>query len=332
MSWTLVPIKNYSQFKSQWDMLNTSTYNTPLMESDFIEPLLNHFSAGNEQLAIYGDTNSPDAMAIIEKKKLGRWSTFQPSQAPIGCWLQKDTLSAGELSSSLLKSLPGIKLSFSIFQQDPDLLDRPDNNSGLSTFDYIETAWIDVEGIFDEYWNERSKNTRQNLRRQGNRLVREEIETRLEVITDVEKLKKCIEDYSQLESAGWKNEINTAISMNNSQGRFYLEMLTNFFNTGKGVIFKYWYNDTLTATDLCIFNAGSLIFLKTTYDESIKTTSPAMLMHKDAFEFCFNEKLTKKIEFYGKVMDWHTKFTKNSRTLYHTSCYFGLTKLVKKII
>jgi len=60
-----------------------------------------------------------------------------------------------------------------------------------------------------------------------------------------------------------------------------------------------------------------LIILKTTYDETITTSSPAMLMRQDAFEFIFSNQLVEKIEFYGKVMDWHTKWSEEIRILYH---------------
>ena len=83
------------------------------------------------------------------------------------------------------------------------------------------------------------------------------------------------------------------------------------------MIFQYHYNEELVATDLCICSGGSFIILKTTYDERIKTTSPAILMRQDEFKHVLDNKLAKKVEFYGKLMDWHTKWSDEVRTMYH---------------
>ena len=328
MTWTLLPITQFTAYKSQWDILNNQTSNTPLLETDFIEPLLKHFSSGKELLAIYGDPSAPDAMAIIEKPKFGRWSTFQPSQAPIGCWLQKLDIDTEALTKSMLKALPGIKLIFSITQQDPALLPRPSESKALSTLDYIETAQVPVKGTFEEYWAQRGKNLRQNMRRQRNKLAREEITPTLKVIDTAAEIGESIKAYGKLESAGWKNEGNTAVNINNAQGRFYKELLERYCVKNCGVVFQFYYNDNLVATDLCINNSEYLIILKTTYDETINTTSPAILMKQDSFSYIFENKLANNIEFYGKVMTWHTKWSDSARAMYHINHYAKLLQAI----
>ena len=84
-------------------------------------------------------------------------------------------------------------------------------------------------------------------------------------------------------------------------------------------MFQYLYNNELVATDLCICSKGSFIILKTTYDERIKTTSPAILMRQDEFRHVLDNKLAQRVEFYGKVMDWHTKWSDEIRTMYHVN-------------
>jgi hypothetical protein len=63
-----------------------------------------------------------------------------------------------------------------------------------------------------------------------------------------------------------------------------------------------------------------LAILKTTYDENYKSLSPASLLHQDAFRQVFDEGRVRRIEFYGKVMEWHTRWTDNARMLYHVNC------------
>ncbi len=61
--------------------------------------------------------------------------------------------------------------------------------------------------------------------------------------------------------------------------------------------------------------------LKTTYDESYKALSPSSLLREDAFRRIFAEGRVKRIEFYGRVMEWHTRWTDRKRVLYHANYY-----------
>ncbi|MBL4584186.1 MAG: GNAT family N-acetyltransferase [Pseudomonadales bacterium] len=321
MDWTLYPIDKFDAHREQWDRLNQTSFNAPTLNSAFISPSLKYFSTGKEKLALYGDPANPSAAAIIQKNKFGSWSTFQPSQNPLGAWLQDQTLDFTTITEKLIQRIPGICLVFGVTQQDPSLQERPQPNKTINTIDYIQTARIALDGNFDDYWSKRGKNLRQNLRRQGNRLERENTQVTLKCLIKVEEVISAVEAYGTLESAGWKNDSGTAIGIHNDQGRFYTDMLENFCAKDQGRIYQYWYNERLVATDLCITGGDAIIILKTTYDETIKTSSPAMLMRKDSFESLFSEPDLKLIEFYGEVMDWHTKWSADIRTMHHANIY-----------
>jgi Acetyltransferase (GNAT) domain len=323
MSWTLYSVRDFPRFRDAWDVLNGRTANSVLLDGRFIEPLINHFGTGKELLAVHSGEAGIDCAAILCKIGGGRWTTFQPSQAPLGCWLQHSGTSTASLCASLRKKLPGMVLLLGLTQQDPDILPRPNGNDGLVTLDYIDTARITIECSFEEYWAGRGKNLRQGLRRQRNRLAREDVSTKLVKITDVSAIEEAVTAYGRLESASWKSGKNTAISIDNDQGQFYCEMLQNFAREGQAVIYQYWYNDLLAVTDLCLQGMGTLIVLKTTYDESIQTTSPANLMRQEAFEGIFDAKVVQRIEFYGRVMDWHTKWSNEIRTIFHVNSYIN---------
>ena len=317
MNWHLYPLAEFKQYSESWDRINKQGVNTPLLSSDFVNPLLDYFSSSNDKLAIHGDSQNPDAMAVITKAKFGVWETLQPSQSPLGLWLQDKTISTASLLSQLRKDLPFPTLLIGVTQQDPDLLSRPEKAKGLSTLDYIKTARVTLNGSFQDYWGRRGKNLRQNLNRQRNRLEREGVQVTLKTLTEADDIAQAIVEYGRLESAGWKNAGGTAIHIDNNQGKFYRDMLINFCRHQDALVFQYYYGDKLVATDLCIKDTHSLIILKTTYDETITTSSPAMLMRQEAFEYIFDNQLVEKIEFYGKVMDWHTKWSEEIRTMYH---------------
>ncbi len=321
MSWQLLSVESFNQYRREWDNLNLSSARSPVLETRFIKPLLNEFGTGAEYLAIFGAKNDPDAIVLLQYGRRGYWETFQPSQAPLGAFMRKKGTDICTLLASLVRVLPGYALGIGITQQDPDIEPRPNKNKNTSTLDYIQTARITIDSNFDQYWAARGKNLRQNLKRQRNRIMREGIETRLETINDPKDVAQAIVDYGNLESSGWKAQFGTAIHADNAQGRCYRAILEDYCISGDGRIYKYWYNNNLVAVDLCITGNDCLVILKTTYDETQKTSSPTLLMRQDSFRELFRRREFKRIEFYGKVMDWHTKWTDEIRLMFHINYY-----------
>jgi hypothetical protein len=77
----------------------------------------------------------------------------------------------------------------------------------------------------------------------------------------------------------------------------------------------------VAASDLCLVRNGMLVVLKTTYDETLKPLSPALLLREDELQWIFAQGNIHVVEFYGRVMDWHRKLTDDVRTMYHLNCY-----------
>jgi hypothetical protein len=62
--------------------------------------------------------------------------------------------------------------------------------------------------------------------------------------------------------------------------------------------------------------------LKTAYDESIGNgLSPALLMREEATRAIFGAGRVARIEFYGRVMEWHLRWTDEVRVMYHLNAY-----------
>jgi len=325
MSWWLHPMpapQALQALRHDWDRLNRENADTPLLSTMFILPLLAHFATGKEVLACCGSSGRLRAMLVLSPQGQGRWQTFQPSQAPLGaCVHQRDLDWIGSLDD-LLPRLPGFASLLGVTQQDPDLEERPADTVSMRTLDYIRTARITLKGNFEEYWEARGKNLKLNLKKQRNRLAREGIATQLQIDTAANSVGQGITDYGRLESTGWKGEGGTAVHPDNAQGRFYRQLLENFCRTGKGRIYRYWYNNKIVAMDLCIEGSGSLIVLKTAYDETAAgSTSPALLMRQEAVALVFSEPQLLRIEFYGRVLEWHTRWTEEVRTMFHCNVY-----------
>lgn len=332
-NWSVTEMKDFSEYADRWDAVNRSGPSSPVLESDFIAPLVENFANGSLWMAELrqGGVEIPDAMLILEPRGMGRWGTFQPSQAPIGLCVSTTREDQARLGESLLSSLPGFAIMLDVTQLDPHLYQRPQASGVVHTLEYIPTSRILVEGDHDQFWKARSRNTRQNLKRQRNRLDREGITPRLEKITEPAEMRRVIEDYGRIEASGWKGNTGTAVSMENAQGSFYLSVMERFARRHRAVAYRYWYNDDLAAMDLCIHNGRVVVILKTTYNEKIKASSPAMLMHQEIFASIFDERPFEVIEFYGRTLDWHRKWTRDERSLYHMSIYRnGLLKFLHR--
>lgn len=320
-SWRLVEGGDVIRHRDAWRALNARSFRSPVLDPDFIEPLLQIFGRGNERLAICGDPQRPRAMGLITTRKPGAWETFQPDQAPIAPWLVEPDLALEPLLAGLLRRASKIGLLVGITQQDPSLVPRPANTRYLRTLDYIQTARIPVTGDFESYWAQRGKNLRHNLRRQHNRLTKEGLHAQLEILQAPDEMVDAVADYGRIESAGWKAQAGTAVHPDNAQGRFYKEMLGRFAQRGQAFVFRYRLNGQVAAMDLCVLHDGILVILKTAYDENQGSYSPALLMREATFRWIFARNDVRTIEFYGRVMDWHRKWADDVRTMYHVNLY-----------
>lgn len=322
MSWTVVPAAALAEHVPRWNALHQASAASPLLAPDFVATALESFGSGGELLAWYEEADITRAMTVLAPSRAGIWNTFQPPQAPLGLWLQADQDFPRHLVQDLLRALPGVSLMLGITQCDPMLLARPASRGDLRTLDYIETARISLSLGFDAYWEARGKNLRANLKKQRKRLAQDGIATRLQLSHAPEDMAAAVNDYGMLETKSWKAAAGSAVSGNNEQGRFYRSMLESFARRGAARVYRYWIGERLAAMDLCIEGGGSLVILKTSYDESLdRHLSPALLMREEAFRAVFAEQRFERIEFYGRVMDWHLRWTDEVRTMYHLNVY-----------
>ena len=321
MKWMIEPSAAFGKRAAQWSALNAASLASPLLEPEFVAPLLDHF--GNaEVLARCEQGGEVVAMALLSRRRAGTWETFQPSQAPVGMWLQKPGLDTGLLMAGLMRALPGFPLVLSLLQRDPSLETRPPGGGGMSTMDYIATARVTVAGSFDDYWAGRGKNLRGNLKKQRARLAREGVATRMDIVSDAAHAGAAIDDYARLEQSGWKAGEGTAVQASTAQGRFYRALFESACALGQGRIYRYWFGGQLVAMDLCLAVNGTVIILKTAYDAAVPHgLSPTLLMREEQFRALFGSGEVRVIEFYGKVMEWHTRWTDEVRTMYHVTAF-----------
>jgi CelD/BcsL family acetyltransferase involved in cellulose biosynthesis len=325
LRWTLHPAARFADFAADWAALAREAAMLPALAPELVAPLLACFGDPRALLACCrdgtGDGAPPVAMGVFIPAGRG-WSTLQPPQAPLGLWLQQPGQDTGALLHGLLRALPGWPAVVGLTQLDPDLVPRPPDAGSVRTLDYIETARVTLQGDFDDYWQARGKNLRANLKKQRARLAKDGIALRLEAVRDPAAMEAAVADYARLEAAGWKAGSGTAVAPGDVQSRFYAAMLAAFAQRGSACAWRYWYGEQLAAMDLCIEDEGCLIVLKTTYDEAVAGgTSPALLMREESTRAVFEAGRYRRIEFYGRVMEWHLRWTQEIRRLYHVNYY-----------
>jgi len=330
MKWTLLPAERFPECAAQWQALHAASGASALLAVDFVAPLVAEFADRRVLLACCNKDGATVAMALVTPGGRGAWSTFQPAQAPLGLWLQQPGIALAPLADSLLAALPGFALVLGLTQMDPALMPRPADAGRIRTRDYIDTARVTVAGSFADYWNARGKNLRANLKKQRARLEKDGVALRLQVSRAPEEMAAAVADYGRLESSGWKAGCGTAVDAANAQGRYYRAMLEAFCRRGAGSVYRYWFGGQLVAMDLCIEDRDCIVILKTSYDEAVpKSLSPALLMREEACRQLFDEGRFARIEFYGRVMEWHLRWTEDVRTMYHVNYYRwpGLARL-----
>lgn len=306
---------------SEWIALYEECGRTPLLHPDYLLAALREYGGSDTRLLSCKDDDKLLAATVLCTDGPFRIGTFQPSQAPIGFWLQRPDFSTAQLLAALAATQPPWRLVLSLTQQDPDLLARPEDSAKLVTSDYIETARITICTSWSDYWQARGSNLRQNIRKAKNRLEKAGMQFELRTLTAESEMSEAVRIYGEIESRSWKASEGTAVSPDNDQGRFYADLLRSFSRRGKVRCYQLLIDGQVAATDLCVLGDEEIVILKTTFNEQYKEFSPAFLMREAAFSRLFEDDQCKRIEFYGRLMEWHTRWTDETRLMYHTTLF-----------
>jgi len=315
------PVADFSRWEEAWRALLPGAGARAVLEPYFVSCLQRAFGSGREVLAICRRGEEVVALGVLTRTRQGAWETFQPAQAPLGLWVQARDLAPQEALAALILRLPGVALLAGLTQLDPEAVARPSDEGRVRTLDYIRTAHVPIDRPFETYWAERGKNLLQNMRKQRTRMQKDGIVGTLDVLTESAQMAGAIADYGRLESAGWKGSEGTAVHPDNTQGTFYRDLLERACAHRAACVYRYRFGDEPIAMDLCVRSEDAIVILKTAYDERLKGYSPAMLMRQESFAQLFADGRTRRIEFYGRVMDWHMRLTQDVRTLYHLNFY-----------
>ncbi len=319
--WTLRPFDPASAHQAAlWRGLVQRAGGCAVLLPEFVFTCVETLARRPLILAVCGSADAPIAMALVDSARMMLPEVFVEDQMPLGAWVSLPGERFDELAAALVRAL-GMPLRLGIPQLDARFVPRPVATPALGTLDYMETAWLEIEGSFADYWAARGKNLKTNMRRQRDKLAAKGIAARMQVVTGPESMRQAVQDYAAIESKGWKAAGGTAVSAEHPQTQFYALMMERFSRLGMARVYQYLFDDRLVASELCLHDGREIVILKTTYDESVSPLSPTSLMRQEMFEELFSDGCTRRVEFYGPVKDWHTRWTPLRRQVFHVNVY-----------
>jgi len=320
-AWRLTPFDPESaEQRALWRAIASGAGASLVQMPEFVFNCAATMGQGELSLAVREEGGLANAAALVCRKRPLLPDIFQEPQMPLAAWVQSPVLDFPRLAEELLSSL-GMALRLGFSQLDSRFVPRPADGTRLSTLDYMRTPWLEIRGSFDDYWSARGKNLRSNMRKQRERLAAQGTIARMEVLTEPADMVRGVNDYGALESAGWKAQGGTALSETHPQTIFYCRMLEAFAARSEARVYRYFFDEKLVATELCLCDDREFVILKTTFDETVTPFSPASLLRQDMFAGLHDEGKERRLEFFGPLKEWHTRWTQLSRDVYHANAF-----------
>lgn len=317
LGWTSYPLgKSLAPYTEIWDKLNAELCGSnPYFDSNFIEPLLAHFSTGKEKLCVHRSNGGIDGLVIIVPSRLGKWTLFLPAQAQVVPVLVRNP----ESLRRLVKDIPGFSLGLELPCQDTLYSPSFDAIQDLlwGPVPHTHTIGVKLDHDFQDYWAARSANLRKSVGRRLREVKDSGIAMQLKCLTESSDMTVAVSRFGEIESCGWKGRNGTAVHADNAQGRFYSEVMTRFASLGRATVYELSFNDKVVAILLCIASPSMLVLLKTTYDEQQSALSPGRLLLHALLEKEFVSKRATEVEFYTNADSVQLAWATHDRWINH---------------
>lgn len=302
---------------TDWDQLNRSTFgHHPLLDSRFWNGLLRSFGHGGIRLWVLRRRDTVLAMCLLEQRGWGHWESFLPAQAQVGPVMIPDTA----LVDSLLLALRPRAIQLDLLCIDPAicrLQPSPDRAARLTP--HALTMNVATQGGHAAYWERRSAGLRQNQRRYERLARKDGLQLVLRVTRDAAEMPAAVRRYAALESAGWKGIAGSALAPGNEQARFYSGTLAAFAATGQAAVHELWDGERLVASRLMVESNGTLVMLKTTYDESLARYAVGWQLLSQSLQQAFADPAVHHVEFYTNASTAQLAWAGGTRWIQHVS-------------
>lgn len=291
--------RGLGQFFSLWAELQRSEFAAePMFDARFIDSLLTRFGDGSEVLCVWSPHDRPEGMCILRPRRHGHWSTFKPAQAQLGTMMMREDAPI----ASLLAALPGVAVALDLVAVDPRLTACTLLSGGNVRRAEALTMNVSLSGDYSAWLTARASKLRTNLKRWERRCSDTAIDVQYRCIDAADTIGEAVWRFADLESSGWKAHEGTSVSRTNDQGIFYRSALEKMAEDRCAEVHELWFGETLAASRLVITSSESVVFLKTTYNETLAAFAPGRLLLANTLRTCF-------LRHRGKTVEFHTDAT-----------------------
>lgn len=328
VSWQLTPAADFAAVAPQWQALCDATLRTPLLSADFVATALLHFGSGDELVCIASSPDGPVAGAILQRKNPLVWQTFQPSQMPLGPWLQPIGSDFAAAAQSLLRRLPLPAAVLAMTQMDPDFYPRPAGNT-VEVLDSITTGKTRLAADMQQFMlvggANGNKSLVSELMRRMRKAEKDHGPITLEKVATVEAAEEFVSQYASTESRGWKGLAGTALIPKAKQANFYADLMRRFAARNAARMYTLKFGATPVARQIAVTGENVMILLKTTYEPEFRNLGPGVtLQYRLIDDVHQSEKSIRIIEPYGPFNESQKLWVTGTRVIYHANVYrFG---------
>lgn len=287
----------------------------PVLDWRFVCLMQRYFGTTADVLA-----HSDAGMALLQPYGYGRWTTFLPSQACVGSVLIAPAIDAQSLQDSmhaLTRILPGMTTLLSLRKQDAVIAQLQTSHacSAFSRTVYGITTAVDTSETFDSFWQSRSKNLRQSVRRRFRNVEKAGRHSHMRTLGDSDSMESAIKTHAALESSGWKGREGTALGGNDAQSGFYTELLRTFAAEDQATAYQLLFDDDTVASLLTIQVSGIVIVLKTAYDEKFARYAPGRLLDYLFLRSVFDDPTVTVVENFTNASEEDQRWCTSSREI-----------------
>lgn len=318
MSWVRIPLRpeqGLGTHSPAWDKANLRIAGGhPMLSAGYVNALLREFGDGQQCLFLLGEVSLPRGLCILEPRGLCVWRSFLPAQTQIAPTL----IGCGADADALFQTLPWSVLAIEFLCHDHRHGDLQTGSKRPRTaMHHAVTMDVLLSGGMDTYWRGRSSSLRQNLRRYASRAENEHPGLRLTILRGVADVAPVLQRYAQLEGQGWKGAQGTALASTPAQHRFYETVLLHFAQVGQAWMFELWAGNHLVGSRLAILEQETLVMLKTTHDEALRSIAPGRLLLHQALTHLFDALPGVTVEFCSSIDANQAAWADRQRTIQH---------------
>lgn len=292
----------------EWEELADRAGAPPFLRPGWFREWWGAFGEG--ELAIFAVRRRGDLAGVLPLAARGR-TLASPANwhTPVFGPLADDPEVVGQLAGGALERSPRrIGLRF----LDPEAggeerIQAAIGGFGVARRTILRPPYLPLEGDWDGYLRERSRNLRQGIKRKRRRAA-EQGDLRFEIGDGGERLEALLEEGFRVEESGWKGEAGTAINADLATRRFY-EGIARWAAARENLRLSFLRLDgRAIAFSFCLEADSRLYLLKTGYDEEYRSLGPGTLLASYELERAFADNLS-SYEFGGGEEGWKLQWT-----------------------